>query len=50
MSEYEDDFEASGTGGANGKGSNLSPMIRKGLNNNNNMLMPINEGSNQNKV
>jgi len=40
MSEYyEDDFEASGTGGLIGKGSNLSPMIMKG-GANNSILMP----------
>jgi len=47
MSEYyEDDFEASGTGGLIGKGSNLSPMIMKG-GANNSILMPPGIGGNK---
>ncbi len=43
---YEDDFEASGTGGLIGKGSNLSPMIMKG-GANNSILMPPGFGVNK---
>jgi hypothetical protein len=52
MSEYyEDDFEASGTGGPAGKGSNLSPMIIKAQpGTNNNILMPSTIGYNGAKV
>ena len=47
MSEYyEDDFEASGTGGLIGKGSNLSPMIIKG-GANSGILMPPGIGANK---
>lgn len=52
MSEYyEDDFEASGTGGPAGKGNNISQMIIKehtAGGNTSNMLLPANIG--QNKV
>ena len=52
MSEYyEDDFEASGTGGPAGKGNNLSPMIMKGsIGGNNSILIPSNNGMPANKV
>ena len=53
MSEYyEDDFEASGTGGPAGKGNSLSPMIMKGVpsGTNNNLLIPSVNGYNGNKV
>ena len=49
MSEYyEDDFEASGTGGPAGKGNNLSPMIMKAQNGaNNSLLLPSGIGGNK---
>jgi hypothetical protein len=52
MSEYyEDDFEASGTGGPAGKVSNLSPMILKNQPGaNNNLLMPSTNVYNGGKV